>query len=702
MIKPAKAVCWLLFFALPSLASCEREKDHGRSADGSSKAGRKSEAYLEKGDLPALRKRGKLRILLPARNENRLLVRQDFPPDLEKDLAERCARRLGLEPVSVYVELYRDLLPYLLAGKGDLVVAGLTVTPEREERAAFSIPLAVVREQVVTRADDDGLSKPSDLSGRRVTVRRSSSYYQTLLELKKKVPGLIIEEADERLDTEQLLHRVAGGRIDLTVSDDSLVRAVKLYTPGLKAAFDLSANRPTTWAMRPAAAGLRRAVDQFLGKAGLADDSAGEYIADLPGIRKRKVLRVLTTNTAATYFLLRGRLLGFEYELVSEFARRNNLYVKLIVPPSNHDLLPWLKAGRGDLIAAALTITQARRKQGLAFSRPYSYATETVVCRAGEKELHSPRDLAGRKLYVRKSSSYFQTLEKLRRGGIDFELSAAGEELNTEEIIAKVAAGEYDLTVADSDILAIESCYRDDIRAAFALGEPVAHGWAVNEQNKKLLAAVNSFFDKEYRGVFYNLTYRKYFANRRNIRTYGKLRAGRSGRISNYDGLFMKFARKFGFDWRLIAAQSYVESRFDPRVRSWVGARGLMQIMPRTAKELGFKNIVEPGSGIQAGMKYLAIMRNRFEPELKIADRNSFALAAYNAGYGHVLDARRLAEARGLDADRWSENVERAMLLLSRPNYAKQARYGYCRGSEPVAYVRKIFEHYQAFTRASE
>ena len=230
----------------------------------------------------------------------------------------------------------------------------------------------------------------------------------------------------------------------------------------------------------------------------------------------------------------------------------------------------------------------------------------------------------------------------------------------------------------------------------------MAHGWAVNKQNKELLAAIDAFFDKEYRGVFYNITYKKYFKNKRNIRKHEKIRAGKTGRISDYDHLFKKFAQRFGFDWRLIAAQAYAESRFDPRARSWVGAKGLMQIMPRTARELGFRNVVKPRNGVHAGVKYLARMRDRFEPELEVVDRNSFALASYNAGYGHVLDARRMAESRGLDANRWSGNVERAMLLLSHPKFAKQARYGYCRGSEPVGYVRKIFEHYQAFTRASK
>jgi membrane-bound lytic murein transglycosylase F len=393
--------------------------------------------------------------------------------------------------------------------------------------------------------------------------------------------------------------------------------------------------------------------------------------------------------------------MGFEYELISEFARQHDLQVKLVVPPSARDLIPWLLAGRGDVIAAALTATEARKSQGVKFSRPTSFATETVVARANDTSLTAPEQLAGRTVVVRKSSSYWQTLQALRKKGIDFKIEAAPAELNTEEIIAKVAEGEYDLTLADSHILDIELCHRKDIRPAFSLGEPVSHGWVVRPGNPKLLSAIDTFLKKEYRGVFYNITYKKYFKNRRNILKHHESRVAQTGRISPFDDLFRRFSQEYGFDWRLIASQAYTESRFDPKAKSWVGAQGVMQVMPRTARELGFQDVVKPKNGIHAGVKYMARMRERFEPSLPVKVRNWFALASYNAGFGHVLDARRLASEQGWNPDRWFDNVEKAMLLLSRPKFAKKARHGYCRGTEPVNYVRSIQERYQAFVRVS-
>ncbi|MGB5650990.1 MAG: transglycosylase SLT domain-containing protein, partial [Sedimenticolaceae bacterium] len=139
------------------------------------------------------------------------------------------------------------------------------------------------------------------------------------------------------------------------------------------------------------------------------------------------------------------------------------------------------------------------------------------------------------------------------------------------------------------------------------------------------------------------------------------------------------------------------ESRFDPDARSFAGARGLLQVMPRTAKFMGFGKIDKPEVGIHAGIKYMDWVRNRFDPELPFNERMWFTLAAYNAGHGHVQDARRLARRKGWDGDRWFDNTEKAMLLLSKKQYASKARYGYVRGIEPVSYVRDIHQRYRAY-----
>ena len=172
--------------------------------------------------------------------------------------------------------------------------------------------------------------------------------------------------------------------------------------------------------------------------------------------------------------------------------------------------------------------------------------------------------------------------------------------------------------------------------------------------------------------------------------------------LSPYDETVKHYASRYGFDWRMIVAQMYQESRFDENARSFAGAVGLMQVLPRTARQFGFHEIEQPENNIHAGVRYLDWMRDRFDEQLPVTDRMWFTLAGYNVGHGHVQDARRIAEQEGLDPDQWFDNVERAMLLLSRRDYARKARHGWCRGIEPVRYVREIEARYSAYIAARQ
>ena len=314
---------------------------------------------------------------------------------------------------------------------------------------------------------------------------------------------------------------------------------------------------------------------------------------------------------------------------------------------------------------------------------------------------HSIQDLADRKLVVRTSSSYWTSLGSVLSKGGAFEVLPAPEAMETEEIIARVADGTYDLTLADSPIVDIEMTWRDDIEPAFELGTPLPQGWAVRKKDKQLLAAIDTYFQEEYRGVAYNLYHRKYFRNPNRIREAATARTDRSGVISPYDALVRKQSSRYGIDWRLVAAQMYQESRFDPNATSWVGAIGLMQVMPKTGADMGFAELAVPENGIEAGVKYLAWLRDKFEADLPVTDRMWFALASYNAGSGHVADARALARKRKLNPDRWFGNVEQTIALLAKPEFSSKARFGYCRGDEPAKYVREIRDRYDAYVRVA-
>ncbi|MGD8572634.1 MAG: transporter substrate-binding domain-containing protein [Gammaproteobacteria bacterium] len=659
--------------------------------------------YVEQGDLPGLKKRGNLRILISdAGLEAPYLPRRGLPIHYESELAKRFAQQLDLEPQWIYVEQFNQLIPMLLDGRGDIIVSNLTITDQRKDKVAFSVPVAITTEQLVVRADDTP-KKVEDLRGRKVALLKSSSYWDTMMKHKADYPEIKLQPVASNKSVLELLDDVAMGKYDATVADSNIVNAILPVHPELKVAFDVSRERPIGWAIRPDAGELQNEVNKFLNHENLKTQRASEYKTDLDGIKERNLLRVITRNNAATYFLWRGELMGFEYELAKRFADQLGVRLEMIVAPSRDVLLTWLVQGKGDMVAASLTIPDTNSSPTVRYSRPYHKVYEIVVARDGEPDIEDIKQLSGRTFHVRRSSAYWETLQGIKQQGVDINVKTVPESEETEQIIAKVADGEYDLTISDSHILDIELTWRDDIKGLLNLGKEVSHGWVMRKDSPELLKAVNQYIDKEYRGLFYNITRTKYFEKPKTIARRLQQRVDRGdGQLSPYDDVAREFASQYNFDWRMLIAQMYQESRFDPKAKSWAGALGLMQVMPRTARELGITNLNDPRLSVKAGVKYLDWVRDRFEPELSVKDRMWFTLAAYNAGVGHVRDARNLAQQKGWESTRWFGNVERAMLLLSKRQYARKAKHGYVRGREPVQYVRKIRERYRAYVKLTE
>jgi membrane-bound lytic murein transglycosylase F len=652
-------------------------------------------------DLTRILSRGTLRVLRPQAMRAAPLPRDGYAVDYEDELVEAYARSKGLRTEWIYVDSRAELIPSLLEQRGDFIPASL-VTPEDKQQVRYTVPLAMTREQVVSRADERPLRSRRDLVGRTIVVRRDTRSWDTARELARDVPGVRIELAPPRVDPEEILRGVACGRYDLTIAESVLVQSVSRYESDLRPVLDVTRERPVAWAVNPGSKALLQSLNLFLSGAQLTHRGDAVDRGDLPRIQKRGVLRVLTRNNPTSYYIYRGEQVGFDYELLHAFAERSGLELEIIVPPRGEDMLAWLVEGRGDIAAASLTPTAERRAMGVSFSEPYNFTSQFLVARSSDSTLNGPQDLVGRRVAVRRSSAYWTTLEQLLSGGVDFELVAAPEEMETAEIIGRVATGEYDLTVADDNVLAIELERRDDVRGAFALTGEKPVGWAVRSDNPGLLTAVNRFVRAEYRGTLYNILYARYF------RSAGKRLAavdaqGPEGHaLTPYDDIVRRYAEMYGFDWRLIAAVMYEESRFDPKATSSAGARGLMQVMPETVHDLGFDpaQIEDPEVAIHAGVRYLAWVRERFDEELPVRDRMWFTLAGYNAGYGHVEDARRLAASKRLNPNRWFDNVERAMALLERPEVARETRYGYCRCSEPIDYVRSVRARYNAYLEA--
>lgn len=647
------------------------------------------------GDLAELQSRGVVRVIVRPDAVDHL-PRNAEPVELDHEIARGIAESLKLKLRLVTVDDHHSMVDKLLQGEGDLIAANLTDTPERMAKTAFSVPYYYVDEYLIVPAGEGGPESVDDLAGMEISVRASSAYYQTLLELQQEVPGLRINVVPETMLTESIVDGVARGEYEATVCDNNLWYAVASAYDELAAPLVLAENREVVLLMRPGDDALKEKVDEILLARQISPSRDRVYTDDLDGLRKRGRLRMITRNNALTYFIHRGMQVGYEYELLKEFARRNDLRLEIVIPDDHAKLLDYLNEGKGDVVAAAMTINEDRAAAA-AFTKPYNDVEEVVVVRSDEEGVSGFEDLAGRTVHIRGSSSFLAPVRAAADSVEGLQIVELPGDVETEEIMFGVEDGTYDVTLADSNLLEVEQAYGHDLKAAFSIG-PASLGWAVRKDNQALLAALDQYIGQEKRGLFFNLMRKKYFENIRTIsKSKDSLRVDLSGQLSPFDEQVKKYAGYYGQDWRLVTAQMFQESGFDPDAVSWVGAQGLMQVMPSTGEQMGFTELHDPEEGIHAGVKYMDHLLERFDPKLPMETRVHFALASYNAGYGHLLDARRLAREKGWDADRWFGHVEKAMLLLSRPEYYSRARYGFCRGGQPVHYVENIQQYYDAY-----
>jgi membrane-bound lytic murein transglycosylase F len=427
------------------------------------------------------------------------------------------------------------------------------------------------------------------------------------------------------------------------------------------------------------------------------------YVVDLEGIRRKGVLRVLTRNNSEDYFIASGLERGFQQELAATFAAELGVRVAFVVPRSREQLVDALIGGQGDLIAAGLTITRARGEKVL-FTRPVLEAQRVIVTKVGlPKPIRTIDDLAGLTIHTSFRSTAHGDLAQLGARA-KLELVDVTDGVEMEEMMRRVAEGLYPATVADSNLVELEVAGGLEIEGTVPIGPVHAKAWAVHPGAPALAEAADAFIGRSKKNGLVKIFYDRYY------RTQSKwtktahdetIRADKSGAISPYDDLFKRAAAETGLDWRLLAAVGYTESRFDPKAKSAWGAVGVMQVLPSTAKGVGVSSGLEdPAANILAGARYLKRMIAPFEKdEIEMRQRIRFAVASYNAGLGHVLDARKIARDTGLDHNRWFKNVEKALMLKRDRKWHQKTAYGYCRADETTKYVSSVQSRYDVYVR---
>ncbi|PKF63877.1 lytic transglycosylase F [Psychromonas sp. psych-6C06] len=647
-----------------------------------------------------LNKRKKLSVLTWSGAQT-FLPRSGHPQDLELTYLKEFAEKHDLEFINIKVDKFSELIPKLLAGEGDIISANLTVTSGRKKQVAFSDPFLETNEYILVGKNSPPLKDASSLNGREIVLQKGKSYEVTAKGLQKAYPKLKLRYIANNIRNEQIYDRLASGEYDLTIQDNNLIQSALGYRDDIKKSLQASAKHDIAWAIAPDNTELRKQLNRFLKEQTLTVKGKSSIKTQWQQIQESKTVRFVLRNNLSSYYIWRGELLGFHYELAKRFAKEHKLRFEIIVAPDNVSLIDYVIEDKADIALGFITPTEQRKAKGISFSRPYHYASELLIAHQSAPEIEDISELGKSKIHVRRSSSYWQTALALQLKNANIELTAVPEDQETESIINNVGNKNYQHTIADSHIVDLEMTYRDDIQSLMAIGEPKAQSWVIKSGNKVLLSKTNQFIKKHYKGVFYNVIYNKYFKNPKRLEKhyidYAKMKE--TGILSPFDEIIKPYAKEYDFDWRLLVAQMHQESRFNPKATSIAGAKGLFQVMPRTAKELGIKNVHIPEEGIKAGVLYMDWVRERMQIDDVQPDQLIwFTLASYNAGAGHVRDAMRLARQKGLRDDIWFDNVEKAMLLLSQPKYAAKARYGYVRGQEPVTYIREIkrrFDTYQ-------
>lgn len=655
--------------------------------------------FVETGDLDALRERGVVRLLAPRFDDDPALPRDGLPMARYQELAEHFVRVLGLEPQWIRVDDYGALIDALEDGRGDIIVTNLSHTRSRAERVAFTVPVQVVDEVLVLPEALAGATLDS-LGALQLAVPADTAYAETAARLAEDNDAITVQLLPGDVPDAEQIDGVAAGQWPATILDSNLADALLPHAVGVVRGPVVRADREIAWALRPQSTELRRRLNEFITATEISRSRQQRQLRSWNDIKQSGVLRVITGNSAVSYFLWRGELMGFDYELIRLFAEQHGLRVSVVVRDGPEAQYQALQAGYGDVIAASLTRTPEREQRGWQFSRPYLKITEQVLARTDTPLLSSPSALAGKTVVANPQHSYMETLLALQEQGTAVRIKPVPG-APSELLVNAVANGEYDYTVADSHLAALEEVLRDDVHVVLDLGDEKSVAWVTRDDQRALQDKLDGFIRKAYRGLDYNLLFNRYFREPSQMARHQAFRVEPGKPVSPYDELVRELAQDTDFDWRLLIAQMYQESRFNPEARSFAGAVGLMQVLPRTARQFDIHgDLTDPETNIRAGLEFLQWLEHRFPARLPLDERIYFSLAAYNAGHGHVQDARRLARQLGKNPDLWFGHVEQAMLLLSKPEYASKARYGYVRGTEPVRYVREIRERYVGYLHA--
>jgi len=423
--------------------------------------------------------------------------------------------------------------------------------------------------------------------------------------------------------------------------------------------------------------------------------SKSEFILDKDGIQARGTLRVAVDNNSSSYYIYRGRRMGFEYELLLDLGKRLGVQVEFIVAADIDEAFAQLEDGRVDLVAMNL-------QQNTASERDVTY-TEAIgsmsTVLVGREKLRSWDSLGKDTVVVRKGAVYSSQLARLK-DSLDLEFSILEVPDHEEILLDRLVEKQVNWTVAEKTVAQTNATYYDELRLGLDLSQEEPVSWAMRNTSTEMLQVVNTWLLEKKKRFIPDL-YTKYFLNSKNqhFRTTSVYSSLGGNRISVYDELIQENAKTLGWDWRLLAAVVYKESAFDTTALSYAGAQGLLQLMPVTLERFGVTNPNDPVESLRGGVKYLQYLDKFWlERVPETNERIKFILASYNIGQGHVEDAWRLTLKYRKNTQNWQE-VANFLNLKSDPKYYRDpvVKSGYAKGHIAVNYVRDVLGLFQSY-----
>ena len=407
-------------------------------------------------------------------------------------------------------------------------------------------------------------------------------------------------------------------------------------------------------------------------------------------------LRVGTLYSPISFFIYRGDSLGYDYDLVKQLAADKGMVIDLKVAPSMNRMIEMLDSGLIDLAAYDVPITAEYKNRVV----PCGYETITtqVLVQPKTGAVTDVAELVGKDVYVEENSKYQHRMANLNDelgGGINI-IPVNHDTIIAEDLIDMVSTGKIPMTVVNSDIAAINSTYYNNLDISVPVSFEQRSAWGVAPDRKWLADSIDSWMEEAAPQEAQKELLKRYFQLSKIEGSPFRIDFS-SGKISKYDDIFRRYAPNIDWDWRMLAAQAYTESNFNPRARSWVDAAGLMQMMPKTARAYGLRNVYNPEQNVKAAVKMIGDLDKMLADYVpNTEERKKFIMAAYNGGIGHVYDAIRLAKKHGKDPQIWDGNVAEAALMLANPVYYNDpvVKYGYLRGRETYNYVDRIMKFY--------